>query len=150
MWAGSLFNLRAVEVVGLPPKDYFLEFGDFEYGYRGKEAGYRTFLSRLSIINHHLHFSPVLQAVRSGKRAPALYAFSSPFRCYYFFRNFLYFLTYEYREQSSAAVRAYYSLRYLLGELVKIWMYSEKPLPQLLAGVRGIWDGLWKNMHHRY
>src|SRR5262249_22631207 len=55
IWSGSMFRLDAVRSIGLPLDHYLLDWGDHAYGYSAKLAGYRTFISQRSIIEHNLH-----------------------------------------------------------------------------------------------
>jgi GT2 family glycosyltransferase len=149
LWSGSLFNLRVVKEIGMPNKDYFLDWGDHEYAYRGKEGGYRMFVSHPSIIHHSVHIMPNLRMLRFGKRFFPVWV-SPPVRRYYYFRNFAFFWLYDYLEKRSFLVRLYCVLRSLLGEMVKIGIYNKKPASELLACTRGLWDGLFKKMHRRF
>jgi rhamnosyltransferase len=148
MWTGSLYNLKAVQKVGLPEADYFLDWGDIAYGYQGKRAGYKAFMSLSSITDHNLHAIPTLRSYRLGPVTVRIFD-SPPTRRYYFFRNSTYFLLYAYREGHRLTVVLPH-FWHLTKMIVKICVLTEHPLIGLKACVGGIWDGLWGNLHRRY
>jgi GT2 family glycosyltransferase len=135
IWTGCLYKLAAVQRVGLPRADYVLDWGEFEYAYRGKRGGYRTFMHPNSIVDHNI----------GGQ--PSVIGFP-PIRLYYYSRNLLYFWFYEYYQgnifrfltQPPSAVRL----------IIKVLLTSRRSWLDVLACLRGVWDGLCKNMHHRY
>ncbi len=43
-WSGALFRMPAVSKIGLPSADYFIDFGEIEYGYRAWKLGFRGYL----------------------------------------------------------------------------------------------------------
>jgi rhamnosyltransferase len=135
IWSGSLYKLAAVRTVGLPRADYLLDWGEFEYAHRAKRFGYRTFMHHGSIIDHNIGGQP------SVADFPSI-------RFYYFARNIIYFWLYEYHQGN-----LYRFLReslWVFKHIVNILVLSKKRRPQLAACLRGLWDGLRKNMHHRY
>lgn len=135
IWTGTLYKLAAVSKVGLPRADYVLDWGEFEYAYRGKMCGYRTFMHHGSILDHNI----------GGQ--PSVIGFP-PIRLYYYSRNLVYFWLYEYYQGN---VRCFLSQPpSVLRLLVEVLLPSKKRWPELAACLRGVWDGLWKNMHHRY
>jgi len=150
IWSGSLFNLQAVRHIGLPPEDLVLDWGDHEYGYRGKMAGYKAIMSQQSIIDHNLHPMPTTRYVRFGPFSLRTHS-SPPIRRYYFFRNFLFFWFYEFRRESlRASFLPYLYLLKLIVQMLKIGILNNNPRNELSACLRGVWDGLCKNLHHRF
>jgi GT2 family glycosyltransferase len=149
IWSGSLFKMDAVRKIGLPPQDYLLDWGEFAYGYLAKQAGYRAFAHQRSIVEHNiggqaaLHFTSY-QLGPFSLRMREL----PPTRCYYLVRNLLYFWIYEYK------ARNFYTLSFSFIKISKlIGSFIVRPathLPQLFACLRGVWDGLCGNLHHRY
>jgi glycosyltransferase involved in cell wall biosynthesis len=145
IWTGSLYKLAAVAKVGLPCADYVLDGGEREYDHRGKGLRYRAFMHQSSIVDHNIRAE---QRIRLHRLGPLTFwvTYFSPIRCYYLFRNTLYFWLYEYRDRN---------VRCFLHEVSWLSTYAAKLLlltrwTELLACVRGSWDGLCKNMHHRY
>jgi len=149
IWTGSLYKLAAVQKVGLPPADYVLDWGEYEYGYRGKLCGYLAFMHQGSITDHNItgqatiHFSKY----RFG---PASFMMIElpPIRCYYVVRNTLYFWLYEYRICNFYTVLPRLYKAFML--TVNFLLRPRSHRSELSACLRGIWDGLFKNMHHRY
>jgi len=149
IWCGCLFKLKAIQKVGFPEEDYFLDFGEYAYCYRGMRSGYKAFMHQSSLIHHNvtglasLSFTPYRLGPISFKMIEL-----APVRCYYVVRNTLYFWLHEYH------VRNFHTL---IPRFFKIGMltlnFLLRPLShwsELSACLRGAWDGLLKNMHKRY
>lgn len=146
IWTGSLFKLAAVQKVGLPAVDYVNDGGEGEYAYRGMRAGYRSFIHQRSLIDHNIGAAdPKVLCRHLGPFSVRLVE-SPPMRYYYVFRNTVYFWLYEYHEGNILHVlRAASRWPKQLVKLVLLSRWSE-----LWACLRGLRDGLCKNMHHRY
>lgn len=149
IWTGSLFKVALVQKVGLPRSDYALDWGEFEYSYRGKQSGYHAIIHQGSIVDHNIGGQPALRMVRD-RIGPVLFKMAEfpPIRCYYLTRNMLYFWLYEHEPRSFYIV-GYYFLK--VGKFVGNFILRPAThRKELYACMRGIWDGLCKNMHHRY
>ena len=148
IWSGSLYKIAAIRNTGLPREDYAMDMAEFEYGYRGKCHGYRAFVHQGSIIDHNIG-GPSLQAVdhRLGPFRIRMIELK-PFRCYYIVRNVLYFWLYDFRGQN---VMTY---AYCILKVAKLMMsFVLRPVThwtQITACLRGLRDGILKNMHYRY
>ena len=149
MWTGCLFKLSAVREIGLPSADYVLDWGEFEYALRGKRRGYRAFMHQGSILDHNIGGHPSLRS-RTSRLGPLRLTTIDfpPIRLYYFTRNILYFWLHEYHRGN--AYRLFSESPSIPKFLAKILLMSRKRWPETAACLRGVWDGLWKNMHHRY
>jgi rhamnopyranosyl-N-acetylglucosaminyl-diphospho-decaprenol beta-1,3/1,4-galactofuranosyltransferase len=148
MWSGSLFRLEAVRQIGFPSADYFADWVEIEYGYRGKRYGYKTFVCLGSIVEHNIGGqSMTFTSYRFGPLSLRMFEFS-PLRCYYETRNRLYFSSYEFKDGGIVVVRRalVFAIRFMLNFLLRPTTHKK----QILACLRGIWDGIFKNMHHRY
>jgi rhamnosyltransferase len=101
IWSGSLYKLDAVRKVGLPHLDYVLDWGEHEFGYRGRRAGYRAFVHAESIVDHNIGGGGAL-GFTSYKLGPLRFRMRElpPIRCYYLVRNLLYFWCYEYHDRN--------------------------------------------------
>lgn len=149
IWSASLYKLSAVQKLGLPSADYVLDWGEYEYGYLGKRRGYRAFLHQDSIVEHNiggqaaLHFTTYRLGPKSF-RMPEL----PPIRCYYLIRNLLYFYLHEYHICNCGTLfpRFVNISRITLSFLLR----PRNRWKQSTACLRGIWDGLFKNMRNRY
>jgi len=147
MWTGSLYRLARVQRVGLPSVDYVLDGGECEYGYRGKRLGYRAFVHQGSILDHNIGCQPAARFT-SHRLGPLSFKLLelAPIRWYYASRNNLYFWLYEYHERNLYHVLREFSS--FLNHLTKFVLLLRRP--ELTACLRGMRDGLCKNMHHRY
>ncbi len=156
IWSGSLYKLSAVRQLGLPNRDYVLDWGEYEYGFLGKTHGYLAFMHQGSIIDHSVgdvelpafSFKVGTRTVTIGRmRVP-------PIRLYYIFRNSLYFFLHVYHKGNVLRYLRQPSgspnLGHLLKFLVRVVLLSEHRAKDLWACLRGTYDGLRKNLHHRY
>jgi rhamnosyltransferase len=135
IWTGCLYKLTAVRRVGFPAADYVLDWGEFEYANRGKRLGYRTFMHHSSIVDHNI----------GGQ--PSVIGFP-PIRIYYYSRNLVYFWLYEYYQGD--IFRFLIKPPSVVQLVTRVLLTSRKRYPEVAACLRGLWDGLCKNMHHRY
>jgi len=94
MWSGALINVSVVAQVGLPRagqrgcwEDLSMDYGDMEYTYRIRQAGYKVLVHRDCVIDHPvgqpLHRRILGLDIRTTN--------ASAFRRYLFFRNLLFF-----------------------------------------------------------
>jgi len=149
IWSGSFFKMSAVKVVGLPHEEYVLDYGEVEYWYRCKQAGYKTFISQKSVMMHDMDGHKPYQVTQNKFGPFSIQTLDSlPIRTYYYHRNNLYFWLYQYQERSIIIIilqilKSFYRTALFLFRPILCW-------PQLKAGFRGIWDGFFKNLHHRY
>jgi rhamnosyltransferase len=148
MWSGSFYRLDAVRKVGLPNRDYVLDWGDVIYGYEGMIRGFTGFLDQSSIVLHHLHPLDTLHFRRIGLRFVKLY-YSPPMRCYYYWRNSIYFWLYEYRGNKLGRPIIGHFIMFLKA-LIKVSLFIKGPGPILHACVRGVWDGVHARLENRY
>jgi GT2 family glycosyltransferase len=149
MWSGSLYKVSAVREVGYPIGDYVLDIGEFDYGYRGRRRGYRAFLHQDSLVEHNIGGQPSRTSTIHALGPFRLTLFElPPIRCYYLIRNHLYFWLYEYRERNIV------TWLYCVAKLTKIMgNFIVRPVthgPQLAACLRGVRDGISKQIRRRY
>lgn len=138
IWSGCLYRLDAVRHIGLPNVDYVLDNGEGEYGYQIKKAGYHGVTHLGARLEHNIRG---VLGIPLDRPAP-------PIRCYYSFRNPLYFALYDFREKRAQLLIG--TLLGLTGMAAKMlrqpWAYS----PQIRASARGVWHGLTGNIAARY
>ncbi len=149
IWSGCFFKLDAVREVGLPPADYVVDWGEYEYGYRGKRCGYRAMMHQRSLLDHNIrgHASFQFKTYRFGFLAFQLIEMP-PFRCYYVIRNTLYFWLYEFHARSVLV-----ALPRLLKMILLTLNFVVRPFSrwaELVACLRGFKDGFCKRMEARY
>src|SRR5262249_3315415 len=139
IWSGSLYRLSVAERLGLPNPHYVLDWGEYEYGYRGKIYGYRAFMHQESIVDHNIGDGPALH-LTSYRFGPISFQMRElpPIRCYYLVRNMLYFWLYEYH------VRNFHTLSTCFLRVAKLTACFLLRLgthrPELSACLHGIWD----------
>jgi rhamnosyltransferase len=147
MWSGSMYRLDAVKDVGLPDRNYVLDWGDMIYGYEGLLRGYTGFIDQSSIVLHNLHPLGCSSHRWRGGRFNVFY--SPPIRSYYFWRNTTYFWLYKHqRGRSVKPLLAHLSL--FLRGLIKTALFIKAPGPILRSYFRGVWDGLHARLETRY
>lgn len=148
MWSGSLYRLDAVAAVGLPDRDYVLDWGDVIYGYEGMIRGYTGFVEQSSKVLHHLHPVDTVHFRRIGLRFVKLF-YSPPIRFYYLWRNSTYFWLYKYRGDNAKGLLVKHFVLYIKW-LIKASLFIKSPLPILRACLGGMWDGLNARLDRRY
>jgi glycosyltransferase involved in cell wall biosynthesis len=149
IWSGALYRLKAVEQIGMPSSDYVLDWGEFEYGYRARRAGFTGYMHEHSIMHHNIGGQPSLQmsVLRLGPLSITVYEFP-PIRCYYMTRNSLYFWFYE---NSEAGWYIKLGAIYRVAKITAGFIIRPRHHgPQIVACLRGTWDAFFKRLHRRY
>ena len=149
LWSGSLFRMAAVARIGLPSADYMLDIAEVEYGYRARQLGLTSYIVHNGVIHHDVGRTPraARPLYRFGPSSLASYEFP-PARCYYCVRNMIYFWLYQYKPRRMASV-----LRGIAKSFAFTMGFAVRPISyrrQLIAGIRGIRDGLTMHMERRY
>jgi len=149
IWSGCLYRLAAVRLIGLPNPDYVLDWGEGEYGYRAKNAGYNGFIHQDAILQHNVRGAPAFIASKRmfGPIPIKIYEFP-PIRCYYASRNQLYFALYDFKEGPWNLLRQ--SFLQLVKVMVNFLMRPWSHTAHILAFSRGIWHGISGNIVARY
>ena len=150
IWSGSLFRIAAVEQIGLPSADYVADMGEIEYGYRARQLGFASYVVHNSVIRHDVGRNPgvVVTKVWSIGRWKVALRDLSPWRAYYTSRNRLYFWLYQCRPRRPRPV-----FRAIVQALLSPIGFVLQPVShrrQLIATLRGLWDGLTAHMERRY
>lgn len=81
--SGSLIRREAVEGVGLPRADFFIDFVDLEYCLRLRHLGYKIVIVRDSVLEHTIGSPRKLKILGHS----AIWADHAPWRHYYMARN---------------------------------------------------------------
>jgi GT2 family glycosyltransferase len=146
-WTGSLFRMPAVARIGLPSADYVLDVAEVEYGYRARQLGLTSYMIHDAITHQDVGRSPGIVVTKAWSIGRWKFAFRelSPIRAYYASRNHLYFWLYQChpRQPRRAIVHA---LLTPLGFVLRPVSHHR----QLIASLRGLWDGLTAHMERRY
>jgi GT2 family glycosyltransferase len=152
IWSGSLFNLRVVQEIGPPHygadhvDDLSLDWGDVEYTFRIRHAGYKLLVHRESTIRHALGWQRQRRVL--GR---TIYSTNHvPFRRYLYFRNQVYFWLYLYPRPNILFVLFSVTLS-LASQSAKVLFIEEADRwLKIRAMVRGFWDGVRGKIHNRY
>jgi rhamnosyltransferase len=137
--SGTLINMKIFNILGPFRDDFFIDFVDYEYCLRVREAGYRILVNPDATMFHQL----------GSKKQYRLFGltmsptFHSPLRRYYLSRNRiemmrLYGLIFPHWLIYELMASAHITLGILL--------YEDQKIAQLQACVLGTWDGLLKRM----
>ncbi len=150
IWTGALFRMPAVAKIGLPSADYVLDMGEIEYGYRARKLGFVSYLVHNATNNQDVGRNPGVVVQRSWKIGRYKIAFRevSAIRTYYICRNSLYFWIYQCRPLHAGQVA-----HSLANTLVFVATLALRPIShrrQLIASLRGVWDGLTAQQERRY
>jgi GT2 family glycosyltransferase len=141
--------MDAVRKIGLPNADYFLDWGESEYGYRMTRAGFKGFVCRDAQINSNIRGYAALRPAETERMnaTPAVLE-HPPFRCYYTARNRLYFALYDLEKvQPILLLRMVVTLGLMM---IKVLLRPGRKGVQLRAFSRGIRHGLTGNIAARY
>jgi GT2 family glycosyltransferase len=149
LWSGSLYRTAAVEKIGLPQADYVLDWGDLEYGYRARRLGFTSYMVHNGVLHQDVGRSSGIapRTCRLGPLEFQLYEIS-PLRSYYHARNSIYFWLYEYKPRLPRQV-----VRSIIRSAIFTMTFVIRPFShrgQLIACLRGIWDGLTMHMERRH
>lgn len=152
IWSGSMYNLEAVKKVGLPRfgihgcwEDLSLDYGDLEYSFRIKQAGYEVLGHNQSHIVH-----PVGKAKHFRIFKHTIYSTNhSPFRRYLYCRNMVYFWLYLYPDTNRFITGLYLTYR-TIANCGKILLFEKDRWRKIQACLLGIVDGLRKKLDHRH
>jgi rhamnopyranosyl-N-acetylglucosaminyl-diphospho-decaprenol beta-1,3/1,4-galactofuranosyltransferase len=141
IWSGALINLAVVEQVGLPRvgkhgcwEDLSLDYGDTEYTYRIRRAGYKILVHRDSLIDHPLG--------RGLHRRILGYEFytsnHSAFRRYLHFRNLVFFWLRIYHRRNWPVLLIWFGHRMsvMLARIIFLERERGRKVKACLAGVR--------------
>jgi rhamnopyranosyl-N-acetylglucosaminyl-diphospho-decaprenol beta-1,3/1,4-galactofuranosyltransferase len=150
IWTGSLFRMPAVAQIGLPSADYVLDAAEIEYGYRARQLGLTGYVVQNGITHQDVGRGPGVVVSRIWNIGRWKFAFCeiSPIRAYYASRNLLYFWLYQFRP-----LRARRLIHNIARSLAFPMSFALRPIShrrQLLATLRGLWDGLTAHMERRY
>ena len=150
LWSGCLFRMRAVVKIGLPSADYFTDLTELEYGYRARGLGFKSYVVHSSVLHQDVGRPPGVVVTPFWKIGRLEFAFYevSPLRSYYHSRNLLYFWLYQCRPLRPRGI-----VRCIAYVLVFPTSFALRPVShrrQLVACMRGLWDGLTGHIERRY
>lgn len=144
IWCGALINLVVVKRIG-PPRagkvgcweDFSIDYGDTEYSYRVRRAGYMILVHCDSIIDHR-----VGQPLHGRILGLTLYTTNhTAFRRYLYFRNLVFFWLKIYHRKNWPMLLVWFGYR-LSMIVAGIVLLERGRGPKLKACLYGIRDGL--------
>ena len=149
IWSGILFRTAAVRDAGVPNRDYQLDWGEIEYGYRLMKAGYKCYIDQQSVLHHNVRGYTSLRwsEVKFGPIRFKLFEFA-PIRCYYMCRNTLYFMLYEMKENRLDIFFRQGIFTFLFA--ARFMLRPRRQARQIGACLRGIWNGATGNIAARF
>jgi GT2 family glycosyltransferase len=149
LWSGSFYRMVAVKEIGLPSADYVLYSAELEYGYRAWSLGFMSYMVHNSVQRHGVGRRPgIASHIRQiGPLNLKLYD-SSPIRCYYHVRNPIYFWLYQSKHGGPRQIVHSIIVSCSFAATFAIRPISQRK--QLVACLRGIWDGLTMHLERRY
>jgi rhamnosyltransferase len=131
--SGSLVHRAAVETVGLPRQDFFMDFVDFEYCLRMRRHGFKVAMVCGSVLDHSI----------GDPRAVTFLGFArtwndhAPWREYYFVRNQTFTIWNFYPDWRSRL----YVLRIVLRHAAGIFLFGKRKASCLKMMLLGFQDG---------
>lgn len=131
--SGTMVRRDAVEAVGLPRADFFMDFVDFEYCLRLRRHGYEIAVVRDSVLDHTLGTPRTFQFLGYKKA----WSDHAPWREYYISRNHTYVVWHFYPHLKSRI----FMLMRLARHGAAILLFSEHRLANFQMMVRGFLDG---------
>jgi len=132
--SGSLIRCQAIEQVGLPRADYFIDYIDMEYCLRLRRSGYKIAVIRHSILEHAVGAPRVLNIAGYKQQ----WADHVPWREYYKTRNEI-FTVWQFQPEWTAK---YSALRRLTRHALGILFFGRDKLTCLRMMCLGARDGL--------
>jgi GT2 family glycosyltransferase len=152
LWNACLFNMKAVREVGLPRlgqagywDDLSQDYGDTEFTFRIRQAGYRLLVHRSSFVDQRVGRARSFRIL--GRQF--ITTNHAPDRRYLFFRNLTYFWIHIYPRRNWPRFLAWYLYRFAATSLA-ILLLEDDRRHKILALVRGALDGWRGNIHRCY
>jgi rhamnosyltransferase len=149
IWSGCLYRMAAVRQIGLPNTDYVLDWGEHEYAYRLRKAGFKAFIVQDAIMHHNIrgYVTTTPVEVRLGPLS-FRYVLLPPIRCYYLVRNGVYFGLYVFKEGGLHLLTS--DGKEMVKLTIKYLIHPRRHKQLIVACVRGIWHGVTGNITARY
>jgi rhamnosyltransferase len=151
LWSGSLYRIDAVRKIGLPRcgtagywDDFGHDYGDMEFSHRLRQAGYRLFVHRASVLHHRVGASRTVPMF--GRRS--LTTNHPAERRFLFFRNMVYFWVHVFRGKNWPALACWFAFRFT-ATVAQIVLSEPDKRARVAACARGVWCGLRGNLATR-
>ena len=131
--SGSLIRREAVEAVGLPRADFFMDFVDHEHCLRLRRYGFKIAVVRASLL-HHVHGDPSKFKILGCTK---YWTDHAPWREYYMTRNEIFTIWQYYPKWSTKGFTLYRLARHALDLL----LFGKRKLACFGMMYRGFLDG---------
>jgi GT2 family glycosyltransferase len=131
--SGSLIHRDAVEAVGLPRADFFMDFVDYEYCLRLRRHGFRVAIVRDTILEHEVGGLTTVHLLGLKKS----WSVHAPWREYYMARNETFTMWQYYPKLVTKGHVLYRLTRHAIG----ILLFGKQKLDCLAMQWRGFMDG---------
>jgi GT2 family glycosyltransferase len=132
--SGCMVRREVVEEIGLPLAGFYMDFFDFEYCLRAREAGYRIAVISECEMKHEIG-NMKTTSIFGWKRASSI---QPPWRHYYIARN----LMYTAWHLPGRKITRFGSARTLLRGVLVTLLLSDQKAKVFLKQVQGAWDGV--------
>ena len=132
--SGSLMWAQAIEAVGLPRKDFFMDFVDYEHCLRLRRHGFRIAIVGDSVVQHAIG-SPTTFSIAGRTKSWADHA---PWREYYMTRNEIFTIWTYYPDFRKRMFVLYRLAQHAVGVL----LFGKQKIECLRMMFRGFLDGL--------
>ena len=140
--SGSLMRQEAIAEAGLPRKDFFMDFVDYEHCLRLRRHGFRIAVVRDSILEHAIGAPTTFNILGRDKS----WADHAPWREYYMARNEV-FTIWQYRPKLATKTFVWYRLTH---HLLGILLFGKSKLECFRMIWRGFLDGRAGRLGIRY
>ncbi|MEO1427503.1 MAG: glycosyltransferase family 2 protein [Cyanobacteria bacterium J06632_19] len=140
--SGSLVNLNAAKIVGLPQNNFFLDAVDYAYCMKFRQLNYQIVVVKNTVLQHRLGNYSTVKDRRSKKHHKIVTFTCSPSRYYYACRNHTYFET----RQSNKRMLYFcliHRFKFMINIIKRITRYEpDLVLLKVWACAFGTFDGL--------
>jgi rhamnosyltransferase len=140
--SGCMVRRDVVERIGLPRRDFFIDFVDHEYCLRARSHGYRIAVVTGSRMGHELG-SPRWVRLPGYSRVRMEYP---PWRHYYIVRNMTYAVWWLYPSRRGKR----YVMRNLARRACGLLLFDSNKLACVKKMVQGFWDGRRERLGIRF
>lgn len=132
--SGSMVSRAVAETIGLPRRDFFMDFVDYEYCLRTRLNGYKIAVATKSRFAHEIGDARRIQLLGFSKLWPNY----APWREYYMSRN----ITYAAWSLYPSFATKVFVVRHLLKHATGVVLFGSRKLLALRRMVQGFWDGV--------
>ncbi len=139
--SGSLIRREAIQAVGFPRKDFFMDFVDHEFNLRIRRGGFQIAQVRQSILYHQLGRTALKK--RFLRRSIRMVSSQPSWRRYYMTRNETFTAWHLFGTPKS---RAFLVLRMLRCAVSIVFFEDEERIASLRMHALGFWHGLNKKL----